>query len=67
MVGIVIESKDPFEIHYEDNGAAAIGEVAGSGDIYIRVHSYLEDEQKDHLQIEQLVGHKLRVTIEMVD
>lgn len=59
----VAEHEIPVEV--DDGGQAMIAEFSGSGELFVRVQSW--DETKQHGWMSQLMGRRIRVTIEAID
>ena len=65
----VIEYVDPKFVESEDGGAARIYTIsddpeAESG-MFLRIQSW--DENKEHTDINNLIGKRIRVTVEVLD
>jgi hypothetical protein len=61
---IVLEGNIMEDFRREDGGAALIGTI-GDQNIHVDIVSY--DEDMMHEQMNQLMNHRIRVTIEVID
>lgn len=63
---IIDEQIDTEDVEIEDNGCAKIVALGQEG-FFVRLISYSEADPPDHQTMQNMIGKRVRVTIEVVE